>query len=310
MTHPTRTRRSSSLQRLRWSGWTCAAMTGQRPLSARRRCSRAQANWVSAIKTISAVYFEGGDFVGTAATPPASCTATARRTCSSSRPRRPSTPSARPREEAMSYFVGARGDGERRVQGRGRRLRHQRRQGLVGRRLPQPPDRAHGRHRRRDGRLRVHVAADGSGTRCASSTPSATARTTTARCASSCTTRRCRTRVAPAGPKPITEEEVEIAQQLWADSIASISKVDRTPKPKPKPKPKFTLTLTLTRGRARALTLPLALTRCTSTAATTSRRPARRRASCTATATATCSSASPNPSPRPTRALTLTRTLA
>merc|ERR1719310_125256 len=31
--------------------------------------------------------------------------------------------------------------------------------------------------------------------------------------------------VAPAGPKPITEEEVEIAQQLWADSIASISKV-------------------------------------------------------------------------------------
>ena len=30
---------------------------------------------------------------------------------------------------------------------------------------------------------------------------------------------------APAGPAPVTTEEVEAAQKLWADSIASISKV-------------------------------------------------------------------------------------
>ena len=30
---------------------------------------------------------------------------------------------------------------------------------------------------------------------------------------------------APAAPAPITEQEVEVAQQLWADSISAISKV-------------------------------------------------------------------------------------
>merc|ERR1719514_15176 len=57
--------------------------------------------------------------------------------------------------------------------------------------------------------------------RCASSTPSATSAARTARCASTCTTRRCRT----AGPADVTLEEVEAAQKLWAESIASISKV-------------------------------------------------------------------------------------
>ena len=298
----------------------------------------AQANWVSAIKTISAVYFEGGDFVDTAATAAGELYGYGKTnvlfkpTKATDHPFRPTA------EEAMSYFVGAEamkndefkgedagfaingGKGWKDVVFRNHQIE------LMGETAvamgdyvftdatwaaaatnpnpapgpdPDPnPDPnsspilirsgdevrveyTFGYRKNDDGKVRIYLHH--------SSVPYS---------------------VAPAGPKPITEEEVEIAQQLWADSIASISKVDRTPKPKPKPKPKFTLTLTLTRGRARALTLPLALTRCTSTAATTSRRPARRRASCTATATATCSSASPNPSPRPTRALTLTRTLA
>merc|ERR1712127_100774 len=62
------------------------------------------------------------------------------------------------------------GDEERQVQGRGRRLRHQRRQGLEGGPVQQPPDRAlwqggarhgrlhlHRRHLRRQGARRVHL---------------------------------------------------------------------------------------------------------------------------------------------------------
>ena len=59
--------------------------------------------------------------------------------------------------------------------------------------------------------------------RSASSTPSATSAATMARCASACTTRRCRTRrrARPTSPRPRSST----AQKLWAESIASISKV-------------------------------------------------------------------------------------
>ena len=67
----------------------------------------AQANWVSAIKTISAVYFEGGDFVDTAATAAGELYGYGKTnvlfkpTKATDHPFRPTA------EEAMSYFVGA-----------------------------------------------------------------------------------------------------------------------------------------------------------------------------------------------------------
>ena len=67
----------------------------------------AQANWVSAIKTISEVYFEGGDFVGTAATAAGELYGYGKTnvlfkpTKATDHPFRPTA------EEAMSYFVGA-----------------------------------------------------------------------------------------------------------------------------------------------------------------------------------------------------------
>ena len=67
----------------------------------------AQANWVSAIKTISAVYFEGGDFVDTAATAAGELYGYGKTnvlfkpTKATHHPFRPTA------EEAMSYFVGA-----------------------------------------------------------------------------------------------------------------------------------------------------------------------------------------------------------
>ena len=67
----------------------------------------AQANWVSAIKTISAVYSEGGDFVGTAASAAGELYGYGKTnvlfkpTKATENPFRPTA------EEAMSYFVGA-----------------------------------------------------------------------------------------------------------------------------------------------------------------------------------------------------------
>tara|TARA_B100000795_G_scaffold29941_1_gene19730 strand:- start:304 stop:693 length:390 start_codon:yes stop_codon:yes gene_type:complete len=77
----------------------------------------AQANWVSAIKVISAVYSEGGDFVGTAGSAAGELYGYGKTnvlfkpTKATEHPFRPTA------EEAMSYFVGAEAMGDDKFKG-------------------------------------------------------------------------------------------------------------------------------------------------------------------------------------------------
>merc|ERR1719238_384134 len=184
----------------------------------------AQENWVKAIKTISAVYAEEGDYVEAAATAAGELYGYGKTnvlfkpTKATENPFRPTA------EDAMSYFVGADamendkfkgedagfaingGKGWKDVVFRNHQIE------LLGESAVAMGDYVFtdattgdevrveytfGYRKNDDGKVRIYLHH--------SSVPYAAG--------------------APAGPAPVTEEEVLEAQKLWADSIASISKV-------------------------------------------------------------------------------------
>ena len=93
---------STPLERLAFSSYdtSTATITTEEVLTA-------QANWASAIKTISAVYMEGGDFVGTAAAAAGELYGYAHGNVLFKPTKATNNPFRATGEEAMSYFVGA-----------------------------------------------------------------------------------------------------------------------------------------------------------------------------------------------------------
>lgn len=116
---------------------------------------KVQEAWAQAIKSISKVHLEGGDFIGVAGEAAAELYAYGH-TNVLFKPTKAAEVQFRPTAEgAMSYFVGAANVQSGPIEED--RVRHQRRKGLVRRAIREPHGHRRGYHSHRHGQLLLHV---------------------------------------------------------------------------------------------------------------------------------------------------------